>query len=483
MAEYYGYFNGVEYDEDFVALVNSILVQNGVFGNGLIVSAGSGMTVNVAQGAAIIDGFIYYNDSPMALVIPTANASLPRIDSVMLRWNIPNRTMNLIVVSGTAQSNPTAPAPVRNGTYYDFQIATVYVGAGVSGITAANITDTRPNSEVCGITSGYNSVDIDAMMAQYTAQFNEWFEQMKGQLTTDAAGNLQTQINSIDNQLNTQSLTSGTLPQWNGSQLVNGVAVSSVVSPNLLINPGFSINQRGQSSYSSTNQYTVDRWMLLSGSVSNAGSDNGITLSSASVCQFIEGMAQLSGATLTLSASINGATQKISGVLSTSAVSGNGLSFVWTSTGYIKVTITGNGSLSWAKLELGSTNTPYFPPDPSSELLKCQRYYYRIAEGNGTSFHAAIGGVQGIGANIYFPFSVPSAMRALPTLSFSGVHVWNGSSGEMTPNNIIIQASDITNKLYTITTQVSGATGGAAYTLLINSDDGAYMVFDAEITS
>lgn len=50
MAEYYGYFNGVEYDEEFVALVNSILVQNGVFGNGLIVSAGSGMTVNVAQG-------------------------------------------------------------------------------------------------------------------------------------------------------------------------------------------------------------------------------------------------------------------------------------------------------------------------------------------------------------------------------------------------------------------------------------------------
>lgn len=199
MAEYYGYFNGLEYDEDFVSLVNSILVQNGVFGDGLMVSANSGMTVNAAQGAAIINGFIYYNDSALPLTIQTANATLPRIDSIMLRWDIPNSTMNLIVVTGTAQSNPTAPSPTRNGTYYDMQIATVYVGAGVDSISSANITDTRPNSDVCGITSGYNSVDIDLLMTQYTAQFNDWFEQIKGQLSTDAAGNLQNQINNIPN--------------------------------------------------------------------------------------------------------------------------------------------------------------------------------------------------------------------------------------------------------------------------------------------
>lgn len=201
MAEYYGYFNGLEYDENFVALVNRILVKNGVFDDGLMVSALNGMIVEAAVGAAIIDGFIYYNDAPKNLTIATANASLPRTDSIMLRWNIPNKAMNLIVVTGTAQSNPTAPAPVRNGTYYDFQIATVRVNAGVASITQANITDTRPNENVCGITSGYNSVDIDAMMAQYNAEFDEWFEQMKGQLSTDAAGNLQNQINNIPNLL------------------------------------------------------------------------------------------------------------------------------------------------------------------------------------------------------------------------------------------------------------------------------------------
>ena len=280
-----------------------------------------------------------------------------------------------------------------------------------------------------------------------------------------------------------ESISTGTLPQWDGEKLANGVAVSSVVSPNLLMNPGFWINQRGGSSYSTANQYTVDRWMLLSGSVSNAGSDNGITLSSASVCQFIEGMSFLSGATLTLSASINGATQKISGVLSTSAVSGNGLSFVWTSTGYIKVTITGSGVLRWAKLELGSSATPYCPPDPAAELLKCQRYYYRIAQGNGTAFHAAVGGAQGIGANIYFPIFLPVSMRVTPQLSYSGVQVWNGTTNSYVLNKIIIQASDSMNRLLTVTAQGSGATGGALYTLLINSSNSAYLAFDAEITA
>ena len=194
MSEYYGYFNGLEYDEKFVALVNKILVKNGVFDNGLMVSANGGMGVNVAAGAAIMDGFLYYNDEPKPLTIGTAHAILPRIDSIMLRWNISAASINAVVVEGTPQSNPVAPAPVRSSTTFDFQLATVRINAGVGSITAANITDTRPDQTVCGITSGYNGVNIDAMMTQYTTEFGEWFEAVKGQLSEDAAGNLQNQL-------------------------------------------------------------------------------------------------------------------------------------------------------------------------------------------------------------------------------------------------------------------------------------------------
>ena len=282
---------------------------------------------------------------------------------------------------------------------------------------------------------------------------------------------------------NISQLSSGSLIKWDGEKLANGVAVSSVVSPNLLMNPGFSINQRGGSSYSTANQYTVDRWMLESGSVSTTAGNNGLNLSNASICQYIEGMEQLSGETLTFSAWIGGAKKSVTGVLSTSAVSADGLSFSWTSTGYIKAEITGTGTLEWAKLELGSSATPYCPPDPAEELLKCQRYYYRIVQGNGTAFHAAVGGAQGQGANIYFPISLPVSMRVTPQLSYSGVQVWNGTTSGYVLNTIIIQASDSMNRLLTVTTQGSGATGGALYTLLINSSNSAYLAFDAEITA
>ena len=466
MAEYYGYFNGVEYDEQFVALVNSILVQNGVFGNGLIVSAGSGMTVNAAQGAAIVDGFIYYNDSSMSLTISTANASLPRIDSIMLRWNIPNRTMNLTVVTGTAQSNPSAPAPVRDGTYYDMQIATVYVGAGVASITAANITDTRPNSEVCGITSGYNSVDIDAMMAQYTAQFNDWFDQMKGQLTTDAAGNLQSQIDEtnsnlqeLQNKVNPSGQETGSIPIWNGSEFTAGAPLTTISSPNLIVNSDFAINQRGKTSYSTINQYTYDRWLLASVQSVTRQTNTcpdcsaqymlNISVKNNSANSFCQPMENFSdrfvGKTVTVSFYVKAATsgslicgfgnnrytfqattswQKI--VFTFSSVTASPSS-AWHLNGFYMQTpfgetsgAIGNYFITGIQVVYGDYAGQYIPPDPATELVKCQRFYQRLyntSDNNERAIFPAV--VQGFNTWIaqgWCPFKV--TMRAIPQMTW-----------------------------------------------------------------
>ena len=467
MAEYYGYFNGVEYDEEFVALVNSILVQNGVFGNGLIVSAGSGMTVNAAQGAAIVNGFIYYNDSSMPLTIATANASLPRIDSIMLRWNIPNRTMNLTVVTGTAQLNPSAPAPVRDGTYYDMQIATVYVGAGVASITAANITDTRPNSTVCGITSGYNSVDIDAMMAQYTAQFNDWFDQMKGQLTTDAAGNLQSQIDEtnsnlqeLQNKVNPSGQETGSVPIWNGSEFTAGAPLTSITQQNLLINSDFAINQRGQSSYSTVNQYTYDRWFLASAKSVTRQTNTcpdfsaqymlNISVKNNSANSFCQPMENFSdrfvGKTVTVSLYVKAATngtllcgfgnsniktinattswQKVMFTIPSVSAWPSG---TWYLNGFYLKTppgetsgAIGNYSITGVQVVYGKYTGQYIPPDPATELVKCQRFYQRLyntSDNNERAIFPAV--VQGFNTCIaqgWCPFKV--TMRAVPQMTW-----------------------------------------------------------------
>lgn len=449
MAEYYGYFNGLEYGEEFVSLVNKILVKNGVFDNGLIVSAGSGMTVQSASGAAIIDGFIYYNDESKELVLSPANGSLPRIDSVMLRWDIPNRKMNLIVVTGTAQSNPSAPAPIRDNTYYDLQIATIRVNAGAASITAANITDTRPDSEVCGITAGYNSVDIDAMMTQYTSQFGDWFEQIKGQLDEDAAGNLQNQIDGINMDV----------PKWN-----------SIGNPNYLINGDSQVWQRGESFTLTRNnpswQYCDDRWRYKFNSSSgtaviskNEAGGTTITISGTGTVTRQQVLERNFSGTLTTS---------VNGVLTSNTFSGT----------IVEQTFTATSTVNWTKLEAGNVSTP-FSPRPYREELDLCRWYYRELNGGET---ISSGYINVAGTLAYIP--IMFSMRVLPTFTVNNLNCyrirWDG--GEPFATSMQLTGMNESYMTMTVGCIVTGRKAAALYHA-VNGGITGKMTFDAEIYS
>ena len=107
-----------------------------------------------------------------------------------------------MVQKGTNSLQPVAVAPVRSGGIYDLVIAHVYVSAAAISISQANITDTRADNDLCGwVVQAVDSVDFSQFIAQMNTQFSEWFDAMKGQLTTDAAGNLQTEIDEINTDL------------------------------------------------------------------------------------------------------------------------------------------------------------------------------------------------------------------------------------------------------------------------------------------
>lgn len=190
---------------DVLRSILSNYYTNGVFGIGnnnsfkVVAAAGGGMSLTVQPGACLINGATGYNMDETRIIISNSDAQ-PRIDLIVLRLddNKAQRSIRVEIVKGTPQSQPVKPTPVREGAVYDLVLANVMVRANVSTITNADITDTRLDKNACGFVSAVNNLNMDALYTQQRALFDAWFDGIKNQLGTDAAGNLQNQINTIN---------------------------------------------------------------------------------------------------------------------------------------------------------------------------------------------------------------------------------------------------------------------------------------------
>lgn len=176
----------------------------GVFNGDLQVVESAGMAVTVGTGYCNVDGKVRFFDTNTNLSFATANGTYPRIDTVVIERNDTDREITMKVVTGTySGNNPTATAPVRSGGIYQIVLAEVYISAGATAITQANITDKRADTSVCGWVVGtVDAVDVEQMTAQAQAEFLAWFDEMKDQLSEDAAGNLQLEIDGLTARLN-----------------------------------------------------------------------------------------------------------------------------------------------------------------------------------------------------------------------------------------------------------------------------------------
>jgi hypothetical protein len=114
----------------------------------------AGMSVRVASGWAAVVGttttnmgvYTLFNDAQDTLTITTANPTNPRIDLVCATvrdafYSGANNDVIFQVIAGTPAGSPVAPALPANS----ISLATIAVGAAVTQINTANITDTRVN--------------------------------------------------------------------------------------------------------------------------------------------------------------------------------------------------------------------------------------------------------------------------------------------------------------------------------------------------
>ena len=179
------FFNSVSHDrvyraEEWAEYFASF-IGNGVFpvpSNNLQVVAGSGMVVTVKAGKAWINGYFYYNTGDLSLTLPVADGVLNRIDRIVVRWDLTERLISVVVKSSTPSASPTPPALQRDADAYELCLADITTGAGVTAISQAVITDRRLDPSICGIVAGV--VDqIDT--AAFNAPLQAWFTDYKAQ--------------------------------------------------------------------------------------------------------------------------------------------------------------------------------------------------------------------------------------------------------------------------------------------------------------
>lgn len=146
----------------------------GVFNNCFRVTTNNDMTVTVAGGYANINGKVI-NCTAETLDITVASGTLSRIDNVILRRDDTSRDIYLMIQTGGLSATPVAPQIVREDAIYDLKLAEVRVNKGTIKITAADITDTRMNADVCGwVMATVKDIDFSGITAQFEAFFNAY---------------------------------------------------------------------------------------------------------------------------------------------------------------------------------------------------------------------------------------------------------------------------------------------------------------------
>lgn len=279
--------------------------------------------------------------------------------------------------------------PDSNGNYptnFDFSIP-----QGIQG-TQGEVGETPDVSAFAEVsnTVGTPSVVVEKSGSKENPVFNFKFSNIKGQKGDSGVGNA-----NLSNTPGTSDTDGYT------QKAVNGI----VQNPNLLINPNFAINQRGQSEYTNTaKKYTVDR-TYSNRSVITPLQGGGIKLNVLSgqsnpyIQQIIENAIPLVGKTLTLSISIDGV--KYSHTITTVVPSADSTNVFYnqniafgdytcnlqlvkykpSSNPYSVLLLTftianpNDTIINWWKLEIGSVATEFSPPSIAEELVKCQRYY------------------------------------------------------------------------------------------------------------
>lgn len=184
--------------------------------------ADTGLAVTVQPGIAIINGAMggVEGDDPITLTLDTAAPQGNVCYGIMLRYDNTDerRSLYFNVVRGDASSTPQPPAPdTTTPEVHEMRLGYVTVPSNATDLSGSTVTNEK-GLEVCPYAAPFEEIDMSTVTADAKASaqaaltaLNQFIETNKefveSAIDGTTAGNLQNQINSLQQQLDAFDLS------------------------------------------------------------------------------------------------------------------------------------------------------------------------------------------------------------------------------------------------------------------------------------
>ena len=181
-----GFFNSLNgdrrYNAEQMSAIFDGIINDGVFasiGSVFAVTVNTGNDILVGTGRAWFNSTWLYNDTILPLTADVSEILLNRYDAVVIEINHSEsvRSGLIKIVNGTPATEPLLPTMVDTAEVHQYPLAYIYRPAGSSSITQANITNVVGTSSCPYITGVLEVHNIDNIVAQWSAQWDEWCDE------------------------------------------------------------------------------------------------------------------------------------------------------------------------------------------------------------------------------------------------------------------------------------------------------------------
>jgi hypothetical protein len=145
---------------------------------------GMDLRTYVEPGKALIQGYAYENTTDLYLQHALPEATLDRIDRIVLRLDKRNqsRFIKLFVLQGIAAATPVAPTLQRDEFIYELSLAQIRVRANTSTLVPADLVDERLNENLCGLVNSLLTVPT----SQFQAEWDTYMTSKQSQIDAES---------------------------------------------------------------------------------------------------------------------------------------------------------------------------------------------------------------------------------------------------------------------------------------------------------